>query len=154
MISPRSCGCQEGHRTRPGLLWPYSPTHSPLELPSQRNGSGEQSHRLRGKIQLVCFSVGKIAQLQLFVLWEICLHLFPESTQMVCRRQNTQPPRLGLSAASRMRRLRGLKLPVGAGGAPCVLWISEEESRRVTGNPHITNLPPGEEGQPSWRLPR
>ena len=84
--------------TTDGFLWPHSPVHSPSEFPSLRNTSGKQSLRLRGKIQLLCFSGGKTLQLQVFVLWETCLDLFPESTQMCCR-QITQPPLHGLSAA-------------------------------------------------------
>ena len=132
---PRSHGQMEGHHR-----WvPHSPTHSPPELPSPRNASGKQSHRLRGKIQLVCLSVGKTLQLQVFVLWETCLDLFPESTQMLCWRQNTQPPLHGLSAAI---CLRGLV----EAHAACWSWeglpvFSGSEKRHPEEGRQITFLP-------------
>lgn len=44
----------------------------------------------------MCFSGGKILQLQPFVLCEPCLDLLPESAQTVSCRQNTQPLLLSL----------------------------------------------------------
>ena len=60
--------------------------------PTWRRSSGEQPWSLRRKRRLVCFSVGKMLQLQPFVLCESCWNLSPESSQMVCCTQNTSPP--------------------------------------------------------------
>lgn len=86
-----------------------------------------QTHSLKGKIQLVRFSVGKILQLQATVLRETCLNLFPESMQIVHCRQNTPPLLLSLSAAVlHAGRSEAPTACWGAGGmAPRgVLWIS------------------------------
>lgn len=84
-----------------------------------------QTHSLKGKIQLVRFSVGKILQLQAFVLCEICLNLFPESTQIVYCRQNTPPLLLSLSAAILHAGLSEAPTACYGGMAPRgVLWIS------------------------------
>lgn len=115
--------------------------HSPPVFPSLRNTSGKQSLSLGGKLQLECLSVGKTLQLQVFALWETCLDLFPESTQMSCCRQITQPPLHGLSAAI---CLRGLVEAHAACWSPEGLPVSLDLRRgiqRGTGDNVPTNLP-------------
>lgn len=77
--------CAQGHvAVRKGAAPELGSSDRALQRASRRRppclrsgGSGEQSWSLKGKTQLVHFSVVRILQLQPFVLCEICSNPFP-----------------------------------------------------------------------------
>lgn len=127
------------------------PNTLPTRAPRPEKRKWEAVTQAEARSSLVCLSVGKTLQLQVFVLWETCLDLFPESTQMLCWRQNHTTPHctasLQPSACGVSWRLT---LPVGAGGRSLPVF-SGSEKRHPEERQEITFLPTSlaEEGQPS-----